>query len=75
MDNFQLPDFWSAILSRNPQQIREAFILLDESSKKAVVNHLEKMATEAGWHPEQVKSAKAALLIIRSIGKEIRRSQ
>ncbi len=73
MDKFPLSDFWDAILSRNPRLIQNAFALLDESSKKAVVNHLQKMITESGWHPEQVKSAKAALTVIQGIGTKTRR--
>jgi len=73
MENLPLSDFWDAILSRNPRLIRDTFVLLDESSRKAVINHLQKMITESGWHPEQVKSAKAALVIIRGIGTKTRR--
>lgn len=74
MENLPLSDFWDAILSRNPRFIQEAFVELDEPSKMAVVAHLEKMATESGWHPEQVKSAKAALVVIHGMNVKTRRS-
>lgn len=53
--------FWDNLLSRNPQRIWTAFSTLDASSRQAVITHLQKMISEPGWHPEQVKSAQAAL--------------
>ncbi|GIV66880.1 MAG: hypothetical protein AB1457_04495 [Chloroflexota bacterium] len=61
--------FWENLLSRNPAQIEKAFLELDQNSKQAVIAHLQKMANEPGWHPEQVKSALAALKIISSLPK------
>ena len=52
---------WDAILSRKPDTIRSTFSHLDPSSQKVVMEHLKKMATEEGWHAEQVLSARAAL--------------
>lgn len=53
--------FWDQILSRSPDQIRAAFARLDEPSRREVIAHLHRMASEEGWHPEQVASARAAL--------------
>lgn len=58
---------WDAILSRKPKTIRSTFSHLDPSSQKVVMEHLKKMATEEGWHPEQVLSARAALDALRSL--------
>jgi hypothetical protein len=57
---------WDALLSRDPDQIRAAFVSLDPDSQKVVIGHLHRMAEEEGWHPEQVISAKEALLSISS---------
>ncbi len=61
--------FWDNLLSRNPSQIRKAFLSLDKNSKQAVIAHLQKMISEPGWHVEQVKSAQAALQTIQSLDK------
>ena len=53
--------YWEEILSRQPERIQEAFSALSEEEKMAVVNHLNRMTNEPGWHPEQVESASKAL--------------
>ena len=58
---------WDAILSRKPETIRSAYLHLDPSSQKVVMEHLKKMATEEGWHSEQVLSARAALDALGSL--------
>ena len=58
--------FWNEILSRQPQKIRAAFAALDIEAKQAVLTHLERMISESGWHPEQVRSAQAALAALRT---------
>ena len=58
---------WDAILSRESERIRQAFSALDDSSRAVVRQHLRKMVGEAGWHPEQIKSARAALKALRGI--------
>lgn len=65
LDPIQL--FWDNLLSRNRARIKSAFSTLDENSKQAVIDHLKKMTSETGWHPEQVKSAWAALETIKEI--------
>lgn len=59
-DSF-LEKTWDAILSRDKDAIQHGFDALDDESQKAVLQHLRKMATEVGWHPEQVRSAQIAL--------------
>jgi hypothetical protein len=53
--------FWDNLLSRDPDQIQEAFRSLDIPSRQAVLKHLRDMAFEEGWQPEQRLSAQAAL--------------
>jgi len=57
---------WSEILSRQPARIKYAFASLKAEEQARVRTHLQKMAGEDGWHPEQVLSAKAALEAIGS---------
>jgi hypothetical protein len=52
---------WDKLLSRDPVQIRKAFSELDPDIQKGVLDHLNKMIVEEGWHPEQRASAQAAL--------------
>jgi hypothetical protein len=52
---------WNDLLSHQPELIRLAFVSLDVPSRKSVIDHLQKMANEPGWQPEQRVSAKAAL--------------
>lgn len=59
---------WDAILSRNIVKIRKAFEALPAEDQAVVLEHLHKMATEPGWHPEQVISACEAL---KALEKEI----
>lgn len=66
-DPDSLQYFWENLLSRNPARIQSAFLTLDPTSKQAVIAHLQKMATEPGWHPEQVESARAALETIQTL--------
>jgi hypothetical protein len=60
----QLEALWNNLLSRQPELVREAFNSLDSSSQEIVLIHLKNMAEESGWQPEQVISAKAALLAL-----------
>lgn len=53
--------FWEDILSRQPERIQAAFVSLSEDEQIAVLDHLKRMASEPGWHPEQVASASKAL--------------
>jgi len=61
MDNPFLEQLWDQVLSREPDSIRAAYAALDQPSQNEVRRHLERMVQEDGWHPEQRKSALAAL--------------
>lgn len=65
-----LEQIWDGILSREEVSIRRAYFALDKPSRDAVLRHLQKMAQEKGWHPEQVKSAKKALEIIQNFDRK-----
>jgi len=52
---------WDYLLSRDQNRVRAAFAGLDPAEKKAVLEHLRRMSSEPGWHPEQRESARAAL--------------
>ncbi len=56
-----LEKIWDELLSGDPDQVRLAFNSLDAESQKEVIKHLQRMASEAGWQPEQRQSAQAAL--------------
>jgi len=56
--------FWESLLSRQPDQIQAAFNSVDKTTQAQVLEHLQQMVTEEGWHPEQVLSARTALEIL-----------
>lgn len=56
-----LENLWNNILSRDAEKICAQYETLNELDQKTVKEHLAKIVTEEGWHPEQVISAKAAL--------------
>ncbi len=58
---------WDAVLSRQPQRIQGAYQALDPAAQSALAAHLQRMASEDGWHPEQQKSARVALGAIRDL--------
>jgi len=58
---------WDALLSRQPPRIQRVYLLLDDVARTAVTAHLLRMAGEDDWHPEQRKSAQAALDAIREL--------
>ena len=57
-------DLWGSLLSRQPSVIRRVFIALDLASRQVVINHMEIMATQPGWQPQQIESAKFALEVL-----------
>jgi hypothetical protein len=61
-----LDRLWGNLLSRQPVLIREAFEGLSPSEQQSILDHLRKMAQEAGWQPEQRLSAQAALNVLLS---------
>jgi hypothetical protein len=60
----QLEGLWDHLLSRQPEQIRSAFVALESPQQKAVLAHLHRMLNEDGWQPGQRISARAALKAI-----------
>jgi len=64
----ELETLWDALLSRQTYMILKAYNSLDKESKEAVMNHLRRMSTEIGWHPEQAASAKSALDVLEKKG-------
>jgi hypothetical protein len=56
--------FWESLLSRQPDQIQAAFNSVDKITQAQVLEHLQQMVSEEGWHPEQVLSAQTALEIL-----------
>lgn len=63
MEEF-LEKAWDDLLSREEKKILTRFASLDHTSQQTVLDHLTKMTTEEGWHPEQIKSAHAALDVL-----------
>ena len=62
-----ITQFWDALLSREPERIRRIFQPLDPATRKSVIDHLQRMASEEGWHPEQRLSARAAIDAVRDL--------
>jgi hypothetical protein len=62
--DFNTEALWDQLLSRQQDQIRKAYYALTATERKAVLNHLIRMSSEAGWHEEQRVSAQAALQVI-----------
>lgn len=60
---------WDALLSREPGTVRAMFASLDQGSQKVVLNHLQRMAGEEGWHPEQRLSAQLALAALHDMSQ------
>ncbi len=52
---------WDDLLSRDADRINNRFRALDPQSQKTVMEHLQKMISESGWHIEQVLSAQVAV--------------
>lgn len=61
MNESDLEKLWDRLLSRQPELVLKAFRTLKSQDREAVMDHLRRMASEPGWHPEQVKSARVAL--------------
>jgi hypothetical protein len=60
---------WNGLLSRESELIQQTYLSLDTNNQRVVLEHLKKMTSETGWHPEQVTSARAALDAITAISK------
>lgn len=64
-----LEQLWFDLLSRQPELIKTAFLSLEPADQKTVYTHLEHMAIEAGWQPEQRESAETALRTLKDLSK------
>lgn len=62
--------FWEHLLSRDPEKVKTAWRMLPVEYHKDVRDHLVSMVTELDWHPEQVKSAEAALDVIDTMSAD-----
>jgi hypothetical protein len=56
-----LENLWDSLLSREAGLIRAAYASLALDEQASVLAHLQRMAVEDGWHPQQRISAQAAL--------------
>ena len=61
MSTEPLEILWDNLLSREPEKVLAAFAGLTLDEQQHVRRHLERMASEPGWHPAQRASALAAL--------------
>lgn len=66
----QLEQLWDELLSRKPERVRAAYNSLDQPDQKTVLTHLQHMATEVGWQPEQRQSALAAIKALERQSKQ-----
>ncbi len=60
-----LSELWEDLLSEEPGRILRARAQLTEAEAQAVVEHLQRMRDEDGWHPAQRASAAAALRVLQ----------
>jgi hypothetical protein len=59
--NREPASFWGEVLSQNPRKINHAMRSLSERERRAVIEHLQRMAVEKGWSEGQRIGAKTAL--------------
>ncbi len=59
-----LEKLWDRLLSQDPASIKAAFQELDSKDQKAVLRHLNRMATEPGWLAVQKASADYAIQVL-----------
>lgn len=69
MDEMFLEKAWDDLLSREPEKIDSRYKSLDAISQQVVIEHLNLMITDEGWHPEQVISAQKALETLSKLGQ------
>ncbi len=68
-NHLSVEQLWDNLLSREPEKIKTTFQHLNLSERSTVIEHLKRMTTEDGWHPEQKKSAQVSLQTIEIITK------
>jgi hypothetical protein len=59
-----LERFWADVLSADPPRIRQAMAEHHEIERRAVIDHLRRMAHERGWTDGQQQRARAALTVL-----------
>jgi hypothetical protein len=62
--SMSIEELWGALLSREAELIQSAYSRLAKGEQRAVLAHLHRMAEEEGWHPEQRRSAEAAIKVL-----------
>ncbi|MHB8088073.1 MAG: hypothetical protein ACYDH2_07450 [Anaerolineaceae bacterium] len=67
MEETFLEKAWDDLLSQESKRIESRFKSLDDNSQKVVIEHLQNMVTDSGWHPMQVISAQKALETISNL--------
>ena len=65
MRMMDLEQFWAAILSEEPSQVKAAYNTLLSEDQNAILSHLERMAHEEGWNDGQRRRSRAALQILQ----------
>jgi hypothetical protein len=60
----ELDALWEHLLSEKTALIQSAWETLDSEGRDAVKRHLQTMARDGGWHPNQHRAARAALQCI-----------
>jgi cellobiose-specific phosphotransferase system component IIB len=65
-----IEDIWSEILSQKEEKVDAACGLLAADELKYVLDHLQRMISEDGWHPAQIASAQYALNRLSQINKQ-----
>lgn len=67
----ELEQFWGEILSRNKKRTRAAFrTIRNREERTALIEHLQRMATEDGWAEPQRISARHALDALQPLLKD-----
>ena len=68
-NHLSVEQLWDNLLSREIEKIKSSFQHLNQSDRIAVIEHLNRMTIEDGWHLEQKKSAQIALQAIKEFTK------
>ena len=68
-NHLSVEQLWDNLLSREIEKIKSSFQHLNQSVRIAVIEHLNRMTIEDGWHLEQKKSAQIALQAIKEFTK------
>ena len=66
MTEADLESLWSAVLSGDLDRLHRAMDGLGAGARFHVMEHLQQMATEAGWQPVQRSNARRALELLRT---------